>query len=576
MLSPQITKYVINTVEVHLNAVQGIANNEVITRSTYDPILQYVITLLNTISSFGHVVIWCGIVLIILALLRGLFTFLMRQTIIVMSRYIEYAQKNDVYAHYQTLDTTFYKKNSTGDLMNRISEDVSRVRMFTGPAVMYSINLIVLIGLSVYYMYYTSPMLMLYTLAPLPILAFIIYKVNIIINTKSEQQQEQLSTITSMAQESYSGIRVIKSYLQEANVYHAFNKQATTYKDKAIDLARTEAWYFPSITLLIGVSTLLTIMIGGLYKIAGNPAITIGVIAEFVVYINMLTFPVSSIGWVASIIQRASASQKRINEFLLQQPTITTSGTLDVNHTAPTITYNNVSYTYTNTGIQALKHITFTIQPTQKIAIVGRTGSGKTTLIQLLQQLYQPTSGTILWNTVSYEQYKLIELRKKISYVPQEVFLFSDTVRNNIQFGVHSATATQVDNAAKAACVYIEIMKFDNGMDTVIGERGVTLSGGQKQRISIARALLKEADLYIFDDCLSAVDVHTELAILQALNTALQHKAAIFVTHRIYNQMQFDNILVLDQGSIVEQGTHDSLMQLKGLYYAMYMEQQRS
>jgi ATP-binding cassette, subfamily B, multidrug efflux pump len=573
VLSPQVTKYVINRVAAHLNVASQPSVAE--KKGVYEPVVQKLVTILNTNNDFANVVILCGIVLIVLALLRGVFTFMMRQTIIVMSRHIEYAQKNDVYNHYQKLDTHFYKTNSTGDLMNRISEDVGKVRMFTGPAVMYTINLTALIGLSIFYMYHTNAMLTLYTLAPLPLLAFIIFKVNTIINKKSELQQQLLSSLTSKAQESYSGIRVIKSYLQEKALAKEFVANSEAYKDKSIDLAKTEAWYFPSISLLIGISTLVTIMIGGLYKINGDSSITVGVIAEFVVYINMLTFPVSSIGWVASIIQRASASQKRIDEFLLQQPSIKDNGTLKFDETIFEVQFNNVSFTYKDTGIQAIKNVNFQINKNEKIAIVGKTGSGKTTLLQLLLRLYEPTNGSITIGAKKYEDYYLQNLRQQIAYVPQEVFLFSDTIYNNIKFGINNATNEMAETAAKNAHIFNEIMQNKDGFETIVGERGVTLSGGQKQRISIARALFKNSSIYFFDDCLSAVDVNTEVAILQELDIFLKNKAAIFVTHRIFNLMNFDKIIVLENGQIIEMGTHSVLLANKNHYYNLYMEQQQ-
>lgn len=571
ILSPQVTKFVINKVVAEVDTVKNVEQEKI---AAYDPLVQKVVTHMEQGISFGNVVIICGIVLLVLALLRGFFTFLMRQTIIVMSRHIEYDQKNDIFKHYQEMDMLFLKQHSTGDLMNRISEDVSKVRMFTGPAVMYSINLIALIGLSVFYMLKANPELTFYTLAPLPILAFIIYKVNTIINKKSEAQQQQLSLLTSNAQESYSGIRVIKSFSQENALSEVFEKNSIAYKDKAISLSKTEAAYFPTIALLIGISTLLTIMIGGLYKIYGQGNITIGTIAEFVVYINMLTFPVSSIGWVASIIQRASASQKRINEFLLQQPEIVESkNALPFPLQVDQVRFQGVDFIYPHTGIQALQSIDFTILKNEKVAIVGKTGCGKTTLAQMLLRLYNADKGSILINQQAIEQFTLQSLRKGISYVQQEVFLFSDTIYNNIQFGVEDATATQIDQAAKDAHIYDEIMSFSNGMQTIVGERGITLSGGQKQRISIARTLLKNSAIYIFDDCLSAVDTNTEVQILSKLQFFLKDKTAIFITHRLFNMMQFDKVIVMEKGRIVEVGTPSALMKQKGFYYTMFEEQ---
>jgi ATP-binding cassette, subfamily B, multidrug efflux pump len=575
VLSPQVTKYVINKVVDHLDAIKKITPNTVTPKNTYDPFINMVIQKMEQLG-FNNIVIWCGIVLLLLALLRGFFTFLMRQTIIVMSRHIEFDQKNDIYKHYQTLDALFFKKNSTGDLMNRISEDVGKVRMFTGPAIMYSINLIALISLSVFYMLKASPALTLYTLAPLPILAFVIFKVNTIINKKSEQQQQQLSLLTSNAQESYSGIRVIKSFVQENALLKVFTKNSNAYKDKAISLATTEAAYFPSIALLIGISTLLTIMIGGLYYINGTHQISLGTIAEFVIFINMLTFPVSSIGWVASMIQRASASQKRINEFLHQDSNIVDNGTLTLSKDWNEIKLENVSYTYEHTQIQALKDLNFILQKNEKIAIIGKTGSGKTTLVQLLLRMYNISQGSIKISNQSIENYILNCLRQQISYVPQEVFLFSETIYNNIKFGVENATKEEVQMAAKNAQIYDEIMRFENGFETMVGERGVTLSGGQKQRISIARALLKKSTIYIFDDCLSAVDIKTEVAILNKIQDFLKDKTAIFVTHRIFNLMNFDKIIVLDHGAIVEIGTAEILLQKNGAYAKMYAEQNKN
>jgi ATP-binding cassette, subfamily B, multidrug efflux pump len=581
VLSPQITKYVVNRVSTQLDSINHVAKVVPAYKKpdVYEPLVKTVITKMDNNSNFSQVVIMCGIVLLLLAFLRGLFTFFMRQTIIVMSRHIEYDQKNDVYQQYQKLDAHFFKTNSTGDLMNRIAEDVSKVRMFTGPAIMYSINLIALISLSIFYMFKTNPILTLYTIAPLPLLALVIYKVNTVINKKSEEQQQQLSIITANAQESYSGIRVIKSFVQEKALASVFEKNSEDYKNKAISLAKTEAWYFPSIALLIGISTLLTIMMGGLYKINGYGNIEIGTIAEFVVYINMLTFPVSSIGWVASIIQRASASQKRVNEFLLKKSEILNTGTKTIDSSAKSINFNKVSFTYQDTNITALKDISFSIKEGEKIAIVGKTGSGKTTLLQLLLRIYEPTTGEITIDEKEVADIELHALRKAFGYVPQEVFLFSDTIKNNIGFELDTTTNNSVINeekiiaVTKVAHIHNEITQFQNGYNTMVGERGVTLSGGQKQRISIARALLKNSGIYIFDDCLSAVDVKTEVSILHDLTTYLKNKTTLFVTHRIYNLMDFDKIIVLNEGKIAEVGTHNELLANKALYFAMFCEQ---
>ncbi len=541
----------------------------------YDYSVQWFISKVDGISTTGKVVALSGITILILALLRGFFLFLMRQTIIVMSRYIEFDQKNEVYQHYQKLDTAFYKVNSTGDLMNRISEDVSRVRMFTGPAIMYLANLIAIISLSVFFMVKRSPELTLYVLLPLPILAIAIYLINNTIHKKSERIQESLSSLTANAQESYSGIRVIKSFVQESAVLRFFTKNAEAYKKNALGLAKVEAIYFPSITLLIGISTLLTIMIGGLYYIHGTHHIGIETIVEFVMYINMLTFPVSAIGLTASMIQRASASQKRINEFLKMQPSIQNADeALQINIEGD-INFKEVNFTYPHTEIQALKNFSLQINRGEKIAIIGKTGSGKSTIAQLLLRMYDVTDGKINVEGRDIKSISVESLRSQISYVPQDVFLFSETVENNIGFGLESWTTQEIETAARQASVDGEINNFSNKYQTMIGERGVTLSGGQKQRISIARALLKSAGLVIFDDCLSAVDARTEREVTNNLNTYLGDKTAIVITHRIFSLLKFDKIILLEDGKVLEEGSHLELLNLNGQYAKMYIKQQQ-
>jgi ATP-binding cassette, subfamily B, multidrug efflux pump len=535
-----------------------------------DKFVQWVISMKG-----ANVVVLSGIVILLLAVLRSFFMFLMRQTIIVMSRYIEYDQKNEIYTHYQQLDSAFLKTHSTGDLMNRIAEDVSRVRMFTGPAIMYLANLVAVISLSVFFMWKRDPELTLYVLAPLPILAVTIYFVNNMINRKSERIQEALSDLTTNAQESYSGIRVIKSFVQEKAMLGFFAKNSDDYRKNAISLAKTEAIYFPSITLLIGLSTLLTIMIGGLQHISNPGKTDLATIVEFVMYVNMLTFPVSAIGLTASMIQRAAASQKRINEFLRTKPAIA-----DTLHPIDKpleghIVFENVDFVYDNTKIRALRHFDLEIKKGQKIAIVGRTGSGKSTVAQLLLRTYDVTGGRILLDGIDIRQRKLDTLREQISYVPQDVFLFSDTVANNIAFGLDMTDMDAIETAARQACVHKEIIGFPEQYHTLIGERGVTLSGGQKQRISIARALIKTPGLVIFDDCLSAVDAKTEKEIIGNLNEFLADKTAIIITHRIFSLFQFDKIVVLDDGAIVEQGTHAELLARKGYYASLYARQQQ-
>lgn len=578
ILAPQVTGYVMDKVQEKLQTPA--ANTATLTKTViqeYDPLVKLFIRQLEekiSLHSFTWLVMICGLTLLAIALLRGLFMFFMRQTIIVMSRLIEYDQKNEVYQHYQQLDTSFYKVHSTGDLMSRMAEDVSRVRMYTGPATMYFINLVALIGLSLFYMMRKNPELTLYVLTPLPILAITIYIVNTIIHKKSENIQAQLSNLTTNAQESYSGIRVIKSFVQEKAMEQFFESNSEAYKKSAVNLAKIEAIYFPSIGLLIGLSTLFTIMMGGLYHIRNPDLITIGTIAEFVVYINMLTFPVSSIGWVASMIQRASASQKRLNEFLETKPSIS-------NNAAPVqatlkgrIHFDNVNFTYSHTGIKALKDFSIDIPPGNKIAIVGKTGSGKTTIAQLLLRMYDPDKGNIFIDEIDLKKMDLGDLRRQISYVPQDVFLFSDTIAGNIRFGLDTATDEMIQKAARQASIEKEISHFSKGFETLVGERGVTLSGGQKQRISIARAMIKNPAVVIFDDCLSAVDARTEKEIIGNLYEYLQDKTAIIITHRIFSLFNFDTIIVMDEGRIAEQGTHENLLEINGRYAEMYRRQQ--
>lgn len=566
VLAPQFTGYVFDVVQRSFGIEQ---KKEPV---QYDWLVNWFIRLAEQHKAIS-VIAFCGITILVLALIRGIFMFLMRQTIIVMSRKIEYDQKNAIFQHYLTLDTNFYKTHSTGDLMNRMAEDVSRVRMFTGPAIMYFINLVSLISLSVYYMVKKDALLTLYTLAPLPILAITIYVVNTIINKKSERIQALLSDLTTNAQESYSGIRVIKSFVQERAMFGFFDKNSEAYKENAIGLAKTEALYFPSMTLLIGLSTLLTIMIGGIYAVYGRHDIHMSTIAEFVMYINMLTFPVGAIGWTASMIQRAAASQKRINEFLDTEPAIV-NPPKPIKHTLEgNIVFEGVDFVYPNTGIQALTHFNLNIKKGQKVAIIGHTGSGKTTIAQLLLRMYDPTKGKICIDGIDLKQLDLQDLRRQISYVPQDVFLFSDTIANNILFSPEGVSKESVPLAARYASVEKEIEGFHEKYETMVGERGVTLSGGQKQRISIARALVRKPQIVVFDDCLSAVDARTEKEILGNLGLFLQDKTAIIITHRIFTLFDFDTIVVLDEGKIVETGTHDELLSHNGLYAYLYEQQ---
>lgn len=544
--------------------------------ANYDILVKkFIRTMDQAHPSFGAKVAICGITLLVLALVGGFFMFLMRQTIIVMSRHIEYDQKKEIYDHYQLLDTNFYKTHSTGDLMSRMAEDVSRVRMFTGPAVMYLVNLLATIAFSLFFMLKKDPLLSLYVLTPLPILAITIYYVNNIIHKRSEHIQALLSNLTTNAQESYSGIRVIKSFVQEKAMFKFFLHNSEEYRKNAVGLAKVESIYFPSMGLMIGLSTLLAIMIGGIYTIYGKHSTDLGTITEFVVYITMLTFPVSAIGWVASIIQRASASQKRLNEFLDTTPKIENPKNPENHRLQGNITFEHVDFTYPNTGIHALKDFHLDIKKGEKVVIIGRTGSGKTTVAQLLLRMYDPSHGRILMDGIDLRQLDLQDLRKQMSYTPQDTFLFSDTVTGNIQFGLDKPNEEMVRQAARYASVDKEIDNFAAKYDTMIGERGVTLSGGQKQRISIARGLVKDPEIVIFDDCLSAVDAKTEKEILENLHQYLQHKTAVIITHRIFSLVDFDRIIVLDEGRIVETGTHQELLTRNGYYTYLYEQQQQ-
>jgi ATP-binding cassette, subfamily B, multidrug efflux pump len=573
ILSPQLTGYVVNSVVTFLNGTNTIVPTSQL--DNYDIIVVKIIHWFND-KSFQNRILFTGIILFIIAVISGFFMFLMRQTIIVMSRHIEFDQKNEIFAHYQKLDTDFYKTHSTGDLMNRISEDVSRVRMYTGPAIMYFINLAAIIGFSLFFMLRSDAKLTIVALCPLPILAFAIYFVNTIINKKSERIQSLLSDLTTNAQESYSGIRVIKSFVQEKAMFNFFKINSESYRSNALSLAKTEAIYFPSMGLLIGLSTLITILVGGLDVVHQVPGASVGKIAEFVMYIQMLTFPVSAIGWTASMTQRAVASQKRINEFLLTSPVIKDSRLAQHVQLQGNISFNNINFVYPHTGIQAIRNFSLQIKKGEKVAIIGRTGCGKSTIAQLMLRMYDMQEGSLHYDDHPIKSITTNSLRTQISYVPQDVFLFSDSIKNNIKFGEKNATDEDMYTAAKQASIFNEINVFDEKFETMVGERGVTLSGGQKQRISIARALIKKPEIVIFDDCLSAVDARTENEIIGNLYNYLQNKTAVIITHRIFSLFKFDKIVVMDDGEIIEQGTHETLILKKGMYYNMYKKQQET
>ena len=519
---------------------------------------------------FGSGLLLFGLVVLGLSLVRGLFLFFMRQTIILMSRHIEYDLKNEIYAHYQVLSLAFYRRHNTGDLMNRVTEDVSRVRMYLGPGIMYSLNTIILFVMVIYLMLTVNTRLAIFSILPLPILVLIIFYINNVINFRSEKIQERLSILSSFVQENFSGIRVIKSYVRENYVRKNFAIESEHYKEHSMALVKVQALFYPTMLLLVGISNVIIIYVGGVEVMKGN--ISAGNVAEFIVYLNMLTFPVMSLGWVTSLIQRASASQKRINEFLHQQPEIV-SPKVPKENISGKITFDNVSFIYPDTGIQALKSVSFTINPGEMVAIIGRTGSGKSTIANLLMRMYDTTGGEVLIDGKPLTQYNLEGYRSQVGFVPQEVFLFSDTIANNIAFSADVLDMPVVEQAAKDAAVYKNIMELEKGFETLIGERGVTLSGGLKQRVSIARAIVKHPQILVFDDCLSAVDTRTEEEILNNLGNIMKGKTSIIISHRISTIKNADKILVMDNGQIIEQGNHEYLMQQKGTYFELYEKQ---
>lgn len=509
-----------------------------------------------------------------LALLKGFFMYFMRQTIIVMSRLIEYDMRKELFGKYENLDQSFFRKNKTGDLMARISEDVGKVRMYLGPATLYGINLITLFVLVITAMFQVNFDLALYTLLPLPFLSVSIYLVSSVINKRSERIAEQLSTLNSISQEVYSGIRVIKSYAKEDQFSKYFMGQSDEFKTRSLALANINALFHPLMILLVSMSTLITVVVGGIQVSKGN--VTPGNIAEFVIYVNMLTWPVTAIGWVASIIQTAEASQKRINEFLNTDSRIVPAEEPITKAFEGNIKFENVTFVYPDTGIKALENVSFEIKAGQRIAILGRTAAGKTTIADLILRMYDVTEGRILFDGIDIKDLDIDNLRQRIGYVPQDVFLFSDTISKNVAFGKLDASDEDIEKYAQYAAVYDDINSLPEQFDTMVGERGVTLSGGQKQRISIARAFIKNPDIVILDDSLSAVDTNTEQQILNYFNTAIAGKTAIIITHRIYNMLDFDNILFVENAKIIEQGTHSELMGIDGAYKNLVLQQSES
>ena len=523
------------------------------------------------VELLGNDLLYFGLLVLGLAVLMGIFMYFMRQTIVVMSRLIEYDQRKELFAKYAELSQAFFRRNKTGDLMSRITEDVSKVRMYLGPALLYGINMVSLFALTIWSMLNVDLKLTLYTLAPLPILSVSIYYVSTIINQKSEAIQKQLARLNSVAQEVYSGIRVVKSYVQEKAFGKQFANECEDYKSKSLELAKVNALFFPLMILLIGLSTIITVYIGGLQVAAGK--VTAGNIAEFVIYVNMLTWPMASLGWIASIVQQAEASQKRINEFLSLEPEIKNQAT-DPVPISGEISFENVHFTYPDTGVKALSGVSFHLKKGEKMAVVGRTASGKSTLADLLVRMYDPDEGNIKIDGKDIREHDLGNLRRRIGYVPQDVFLFSDSIENNIAFGSDKPDRSQIEKVASHAAVKDDIESLPHSFETLVGERGVTLSGGQKQRISIARAMLKNPDILVLDDCLSAVDTRTEQKILDYFSRELSGKTVVLITHRVSQLIDFDKIIVLENGKLIEEGNHESLIAQKGQYFELFEQQQ--
>lgn len=527
----------------------------------------------NYFSAFTNALLIYGGLILLMAFLRGIFLYFVRQTLIVMSRLVEFDLKNEVFNHYQTLPMSFYRRNNTGDLMNRISEDVSRVRMYLGPAIMYGINLITLFLMLIPIMYAISPKLTWYSLIPLPLLSISIFFVNNMVERRSEEIQKSQSLLSTFVQEAFSGIRVIKSFNREADSTSRFEKETESYRKKSLKLTKVQSFFFPVIMGLIGLSTILTVYAGSTEVINGN--LTFGNIAEFILYVNLLTWPVTALGWTSSLVQRAEASQKRINEFLKTETNIVSIKNIE-RELQGKIQFKNVSFTYPDTGIQALSDVSFTVNPGESLAIIGTTGSGKSTVSNLITRMYDARDGIVLVDDIPIDEYNLNSLRKQIGFVPQDVFLFSDTIGNNIAFGLSDSDKEKVMQAAKDADVYENILQFPNGFDTRVGERGITLSGGQKQRVSIARAINRDPKILILDDALSAVDTKTENTILNSMKRIMENRTSLIISHRVSSAKLADKIIVVDDGRIVEEGTHDELLSSDSYYKNLYEKQMLS
>ena len=521
-------------------------------------------------DTFAFTILLYGLLILAMALLKGIFLFLVRQTIIVMSRHIEYELKNDVYNHYQTLPTSFFRRHNTGDLMARISEDVSNVRMYVGPSLMYGINLIVLFILVISYMLTVNVKLTVYVLLPLPLLSISIYIVNNIMMKRSQEIQKQLSALSTYVQEAFSGIRVIKSFVQEKHSFTNFQTEAEDFKNKSLRLAKVDAFFYPVIVLLIGISNMLVVFVGGKEIMNGN--LTPGNITEFILYVNMLTWPVMALGWTTSQIQRAASSQTRINEFLNEENTLVSEKNVEKSLDG-IISFKNVGFLYPDSGIQAIENFNLEVKRGESVAILGTTGSGKSTLAHLLCRLYDPTAGEILIDDIPLRDYNVHAFRRQLGYVPQDVFLFSDSIANNVRFGSTDMTQERIELAVKDADLLRNIQDFPEGFNTRLGERGITLSGGQKQRLSIARAIARDPKILILDDCLSAVDTNTENIILTNLKRIMDERTSVIISHRVSSAKLADKIVVLDEGKIVEQGTHTDLMAKNGAYKELYEKQ---